>query len=61
MSRLKELDADPKAIKKIEIVRQLKNEDGINADGSESMFILPILEKTKATGLKFSQESVTVS
>ena len=61
MSRLKELDADPKAIKKIEIVRQLKNEDGINADGSESMFILPILEKNKETGLKFSQESVTVS
>ena len=61
MSTLKELDADPKAIKKIEIVRQLKNEDGINADGSESMFILPILEKTKETGLKFSQESVTVS
>ena len=48
MSRQKELDADQKAIQQIEFVRQLKNVDGINASGAESMFILTILElKTK--------------
>ena len=34
--------------------------DGINADGTESMFVLPILEKIKETRLKFSQGRVTV-
>ena len=32
LSRQKELDADPKAIKQIEFVGQLKNIDGVNAD-----------------------------
>ena len=34
LSRQKELDTDPKAIQQIEFVGQLKNENGINADGT---------------------------
>ena len=45
LSRQIELDADPKAIQQIRLVRQLKDIDGINTDGAESMFILRILEK----------------
>ena len=45
LSQQKELDADPKAIQQTEFVEQLKNVDGINADGAESMFVLIILEK----------------
>ena len=60
LSRQKELDADPKAIQEIEFVGQLKNEDGINTDGTQSIFILTILEKIKEARLKFSQGSVTV-
>ena len=41
-------------------VGQLKNADGINADGTQNMFILTILEKIKETGLKFSQRRRTV-
>ena len=41
-SRQKELDAYRKAIKQIEFVGPLKNVDVINADGTESMFILTI-------------------
>ena len=47
MSRQKELDADPKAIKQIEFAEQLKNVDSMNADGRQSMFIWRTLEKTK--------------
>ena len=36
------------------------NEDGINVDGTKSMFILTTLEKIKGARLKFSQGSVTV-
>ena len=61
LSRQKELDADPEAIQQIEFIGQLKNVDGINADGAESMFILTILEEIKEMRLKFSQGSVTVS
>ena len=32
----KKLDADPKAIQHIEFVGQLKNEDSINADWTQS-------------------------
>ena len=39
LSRQKELDADPKAIQQIEFVGQLKNSDGQNGDGTQSMFI----------------------
>ena len=45
LSRQIELDADPKAIQQIKLVSQLKDIDGINTDGAESMFILRILEK----------------
>ena len=60
VSKQKELDADPKAIQQIEFVEQLKNIDGINADGTQNMSILTILEKIKEMRLKFSQASVTV-
>ena len=49
LSRQKELIADPKAIQQIEFVGQLKIVDddynAIDADGTQSMFILRILEK----------------
>ena len=45
LSRQKELDVDPKAIQQIDLVEQLKNIDGINADGAELMVILAIFEK----------------
>ena len=32
-------------MKQIELVRQLKNADGVNNDETQSMFILTILEK----------------
>ena len=38
----------------------MKNVDGMNADGAESMFILITLEKIKEMRLKFSHGSVTV-
>ena len=60
LSRQKELDADPKAIQQIEFVWQLKNLGRINANRTQSMFVLTILEKIKETRLKFSQGSVTV-
>ena len=47
MSRQKELDADPKAIQQMECVRKLKNEDGINSDGTQSIFILTIKKKNQ--------------
>ena len=56
----KELDADSKAIQQIEFFRQLKNVNGINADRTQNVFVLKILEKIKETRLKFSQGSVTV-
>ena len=55
LSRQKDLDADSKRLQKIEFVGQVENVDGTNADGSESVFILMILEKIKETRLKFSQ------
>ena len=61
MSQQKELDADPKAIQQIELAGKLKNTDGVNADGEQSMFVLMILEKIKEARLKFSQGSVAVS
>ena len=60
LNKQKELDADPKAIQQIEFVEQLKNVDGVNADGTQNMFILTTLEKVKETRLKFSQGSLTV-
>ena len=60
LTRQKELDPDPKAIQQIEFVGQLKNIDGQNADGTQSMFVLTILKNVKETRLKCSQGSVAV-
>ena len=49
----KELDTDPKVIQQIEFVEQLKKIEGVNADRTQSMFILTVLEKIKETKLKF--------
>ena len=38
----------------------LKNTNGVNADGTQSMFALTILKKFKEKRRKFSQRSVTV-
>ena len=57
------MDAHPKAIQKLEFVRQLNK---VNAaaddddDDDESMFVLTILEKIKETRFKSSQGSVTL-
>ena len=53
LSRQKELDADPKATQQIEFIGQLKNVDGVDADGTQNMFVLTILEKITETRLKF--------
>ena len=49
LKRQKEVDADPKAIQQIEIVGQFRNVyndyNAIDADGTQSTFILTILEK----------------
>ena len=54
LSRQKELDADPKAIQQIEFVGQLKNDDGENADGTQSMFVITILRKNQRDKTKIS-------
>ena len=59
LSGQKSLDADPKAIQQLELVRQLKNSDDAIA-ANESIFVLTILEKIKELRLKFSQGRVTV-
>ena len=41
-------------IQEIGFVWQWKNIDGINTAGTESIFVLTILEKIKETRLKFS-------
>ena len=53
----KESDSDTKATQQVKFVGQLKNVDVVNADGIQSMFVLPILEKIKETRLKFFQGS----
>ena len=47
LCRQKELDDDPKATQQIEFVGELKNYDGVNADGTQSMFFLTVLGKIK--------------
>ena len=49
----KELDTDPKVIQQIEFVEQLKKIEGVNADRTQSMFVLTVLKKIKETKLKF--------
>ena len=56
LSGQKDLNGDPNAVHQIEFVGQLKNIDGVNADG-----FLTTLEKIKETRLKVSQGSVKVS
>ena len=56
----KVLDVEPKTIKQVEFIEQLRNNDDENADGAQSMFVLTILEKIKKKRLKLSQESLTV-
>ena len=51
----KKIVADPKAIKQIEFVGQLKNYDGENADATQSTFALTVLKKIKETRVKVSQ------
>ena len=60
MSKQKELDAYPKVIQQVEFVGQLKNTDGVDVDGKQSMSALTILEIITGTRLKFSQGRVTV-
>ena len=52
----RELDADPKAIQKIQFIRKSKNNDGGNANSTQYLFVL---EKMKEMRLKFSQGSAT--
>ena len=54
LGRQKELDADPKAIEEIEFVGQLKNINGINADGAEFKFFKSLRKKFKDTKIEFS-------
>ena len=64
LTRQKESDTDPKAIQQIQYVGQLKNLDdnnAVDAHGKQSMFVFMILEKIKEAQLKFSQGSVTVA
>ena len=56
----KVLDPDAEGIHEIELVGQIKNENGINPDGTQSMFILTILWETKKTRWKVFQGRVTV-
>ena len=47
LSRKKELDADPKAIQQIQLVGKLRDIDSVNADGTQSLFVLTSLEQIK--------------
>ena len=60
LSRQKELDADPKTIQKIDFFGKSKNNDGVNADDAQSMFVFKILDKIKETRPIFSQGSITI-
>ena len=60
MSRQKESDADQKSNSGNRICCTIENTDRENVDGTQSMFVLTILEKIKETRIDFSQGSVTV-
>ena len=65
LGRQKELNADTKAIQQIEFVKQLNNVyndyNAIDADGTQSMFILTILEKIKGDQIKiFSRKCSSI-
>ena len=63
MSKQNKLDGDPKATKQMEFLGQLKNLDdndnAVDVDGRQSMFVSTILEKIKKIRLIFSQGNVT--
>ena len=56
----KNIEADPKAIPWIELIRHLKNIEGTNDDGIQNTLILKVLEKIKETRLKLFQGHLTV-
>ena len=58
LSRKKTLEADAKLIQLKGLVGQLKNTDIVNADSTQSVFVLATLGKFKEARLKFSQASV---
>ena len=58
LRRQRELDANPKSIHQIDSIGKLQNDGGENVNGTQSMFVLTILNKEAR--LKFSQRSVTV-
>ena len=60
MCRQKQFDTDLKAFQQIKYVVHLKNVDGENADGTQSMFILTILEKIKKNETTVFLGSVTI-
>ena len=65
MSQQKELFADLNVIQQTEFIGQLKKLESNDSatdvgEGTQSMFVLKILEKIKETQLKFYQGSVTV-
>ena len=47
------------AIQQTEILGQLKDTGDLNTDGTQSMFVLIILEKNQRDGINISQGSVT--
>ena len=62
LRRQKGLDADPKAIQQIKFVWHLKNIDNVNADGTQSMFVLTILQKNQRNKTKiFSREQSSLT
>ena len=58
LSRTKKIDADPKASQQLENVDN--DSTAIDADGTQTMLVLTILEKIREMRLKFSQVSLTV-
>ena len=61
MSRQRNLDADLKASQQIEIHRQSKNIDDVNADDTQSVVVLAILGKIKKSTFKFFSRSIYLS
>ena len=61
MSRHRNLDADLKASQQIEIHRQSKNIDDVNADATQSAAFLAILGKIEKSTFKFFSLSIYLS
>ena len=60
MNKRQKIDADPKAIQQIELVGQLKNDDGDNADVRNLCLLKQFFEKIREPRLTFSPESVII-